>query len=113
MGRHRIRLSTLRAETQSAKSKTTHSRPTPISLQDVTTIRRQQRCPKCQGWVMVHLDTTPELRCINCGWRPQYDSRTTTESETSRWFRQATRNLLQDDLVKKGLRGGNDHGMVT
>ncbi len=113
MGRPRIRPSTLRAVTQSQKPKKTPTHPVPISLQDLPTIRRQHRCPKCEGWVMVNLEAAPELRCVNCGWRPQYYDRITIESESNRLIRQATRNLLRDELVEKGLRGGNGHGKVT
>jgi len=61
------------------------------------------RCRKCQGMVMIQLQdlgTLPEFRCVNCGWRPQYHDRITTESEASRSIRQATRDLLHDDIFK-------------
>ncbi len=59
------------------------------------------RCRKCQGLVMIQLQdlgTLPEIPCVNCGWRPQDHDRITTESEASRSIRQATRELLQDDV---------------
>ena len=46
------------------------------------------------------LGTLPEIRCVNCGWRPQDHDRITTESEASRSIRQATKKLLHDDVFK-------------
>jgi len=61
------------------------------------------QCRQCQGLVMIQLQdlgTLPEIPCVNCGWRPQDHDRITTESEASRSIRQATRELLQEDVFK-------------
>lgn len=106
MGRHRTRPSKLFSANQQQTLKKTQPPRGPIPLHDLTAIWRHRRCRKCQGWVMVQfqdLDAELELRCVNCGWRPQHHDRITTESEACRLIRQAARNLLQDDMVKKRI----------
>ena len=54
-------------------------------------------CLKCQGWMVVQeidLSKKLEMRCLNCGWQPQYGERVIQETEESRSIRRFTAELL-------------------
>ncbi len=54
-------------------------------------------CLKCQGWMVVQeidLCTKLEIRCLNCGWQPQYGERVIQETEEARSIRRFTAKLL-------------------
>ncbi|RMH06919.1 MAG: hypothetical protein D6704_06085 [Nitrospirae bacterium] len=39
-----------------------------------------------------------EMRCLNCGWQPQYGERTVTEPEEARAIRQFTAELFSSPM---------------
>ncbi len=54
-------------------------------------------CLKCQGWMVVQeidLSKKLEMRCLNCGWQPQYGERVIQETEEARSIRRFTAELL-------------------
>ena len=61
-----------------------------------------RQCPKCQGLLMaqaVDLTTKNDIRCINCGWQPQWGTRVVTESDELRSIRRLTAELCSTGLV--------------
>ncbi len=61
-----------------------------------------RRCPKCQGLLMaqsVDLTIKNDIRCINCGWQPQWGTRVVTESDELRSIRRLTAELCSTGLV--------------
>jgi len=83
--------------------------PNPLQLEmpeAATIFGSSSNCRKCQGWIMVQVQDhspTPEIRCINCGWRPQYHDRIQSETTASLLMREATTKLVQEDIVKRRL----------
>jgi len=54
-------------------------------------------CLKCQGWLEVQAVDPPkkvEMRCLNCGWQPQFGERIIKESEEARSIRRFTAEFL-------------------
>ena len=54
-------------------------------------------CLKCQGWMIVQeIDFSKkiEMRCLNCGWQPQYGERVIQETEEARSIRRFTSELF-------------------
>lgn len=61
-----------------------------------------RRCPKCRGLLtaqVVDLTTKNDIRCINCGWQPQWGTRVVTESDEVRSIRRLTAQFCTTDLV--------------
>lgn len=55
------------------------------------------RCGKCAGWIIEDAPSeqgTREIKCLNCGWKPQYHARIIVESEEIRSIRQYTQRLF-------------------
>ncbi|MGB0908830.1 MAG: hypothetical protein ACPGYT_00585 [Nitrospirales bacterium] len=60
-----------------------------------------RQCPKCRGLLMaqaIDLTTKNDIRCINCGWQPQWGTRVITESDEVRTIRRLTTKLCVTDL---------------
>lgn len=56
-----------------------------------------EHCLKCQGWIVVQeidLSKKLEMRCLNCGWQPQYGERVVRETEEARSIRRFTAELF-------------------
>ena len=56
-----------------------------------------EHCLKCQGWIvvqMVDLSKKLEMRCLNCGWQPQYGERVIRETEEARSIRRFTAEMF-------------------
>lgn len=56
-----------------------------------------EHCLKCHGWIVVQeidLSKKLEMRCLNCGWQPQYGERVIRETEEARSIRQFTAGLF-------------------
>jgi len=73
----------------------TRTRPQPVTAQ--IPHDSAHHCLKCKGWIVVQvvdLATTREMRCLNCGWQPQYGERTITETQESRSIRRFTAELF-------------------
>ena len=66
-------------------------------------------CMKCQGWMVVQeidLSKKLEMRCLNCGWQPQYGERVIQETEEARSIRRFTAELfggISEDLPSTPL----------
>ena len=61
-----------------------------------------RQCPKCQGLLTsqaVHLTTKNDIRCINCGWQPQWGTRVVTESDEVRSIRRLTAEFCTTGLA--------------
>ena len=81
----------------------TRTRPQPVVAQ--VPHGSVRHCLKCHGWMvvqMVDLSIKREIRCLNCGWQPQYGERTITETEEARSIRRFTAELFsssdQDEI---------------
>lgn len=56
-----------------------------------------EHCLKCHGWIVVQeidLSKKLEMRCLNCGWQPQYGERVIRETEEARSIRRFTAELF-------------------
>ena len=56
-----------------------------------------EHCLKCHGWIVVQeidLSKKLEMRCLNCGWQPQYGERVIQETEEARSIRRFTAELF-------------------
>ena len=54
---------------------------------------RSNHCPKCDGLVVcqpINSSNMMDIRCINCGWQPQWGTRIVTESAEVRSIRKLT-----------------------
>ncbi len=61
-----------------------------------------RQCPKCRGLLMAQaadLSTKNDIRCINCGWQPQWGTRVVTESDELRSIRRLTAKLCSTGLA--------------
>ncbi|GJL56297.1 MAG: hypothetical protein NPIRA02_34290 [Nitrospirales bacterium] len=61
-----------------------------------------RRCPKCRGLLtaqVIDLTTKNDIRCINCGWQPQWGTRVITESDEVRSIRALTAQFCTTGLV--------------
>ncbi len=55
------------------------------------------QCPKCQGLIFTEAGETMSqtiIRCLNCGWQPQYQTPIIQESEESRIMRTLTNQFV-------------------
>ncbi|MEE8124314.1 MAG: hypothetical protein V3T42_00700 [Nitrospirales bacterium] len=70
-------------------------RPTPYTLP----IGSLSSCPKCQGHVDIEagesLDSTV-VRCLNCGWQPQYQTPVIHETEEAKTSRARSAEFVSD-----------------
>ncbi len=58
-----------------------------------------RQCPKCQGFLLTQpIDLTPlnDIRCVNCGWQPQWGTRIVKENEEVRSIRRFTAQCVSD-----------------
>ena len=65
-----------------------------------STIARQ--CPKCTGLLMaqaIDLTTKNDIRCINCGWQPQWGTRVISESDEVRSIRRLTAEFCTSGIA--------------
>jgi hypothetical protein len=56
-----------------------------------------EHCLKCHGWIVVQeidLSKKLEMRCLNCGWQPQYGERVIRETEEARSIRRFTAKMF-------------------
>lgn len=56
-----------------------------------------RQCPKCQGLIFIEAGETMSqtiVRCLNCGWQPQYQAPMIKETEESRVMRTLTNQFL-------------------
>ena len=87
-----------RQEAPRSASHTTHrtrTRPQPVVAQMPQ--GSLHHCLKCHGWIVVQvvdLSKKREMRCLNCGWQPQYGQRTITETDEARSIRRFTAKLF-------------------
>jgi len=57
------------------------------------------QCPKCQGLIFIEAGETMRqtiVRCLNCGWQPQYQTPMITETEESRAMRTLTNQFVSE-----------------
>ena len=97
-----MRVKTFRGKTrqEAARSSShpthrTRTRPQPVVAQ--VPHASVHHCLKCHGWIVVQvvdLSKKREMRCLNCGWQPQYGERTITETEEARSIRRFTAELF-------------------
>ena len=60
-----------------------------------------RQCPKCRGLLMaqaIDLTTKNDIRCINCGWQPQWGTRVVEESDEVRSIRRLTAEFCTTGL---------------
>jgi hypothetical protein len=82
------------------KVKADQIRPLEGTETEKPVVRRQSprpRCGKCAGWIIEDGANGPaakEIKCLNCGWKPQYHDRIIVESEEIRSIRQYTHKLF-------------------
>lgn len=87
-----------RQESTRSNARATHrvrTRPQPVVAQ--VPHGPAYHCLKCHGWIVVQvvdLSKNQEMRCLNCGWQPQYGERTITETEEARSIRRFTAELF-------------------
>jgi len=77
------------------KATTTRVRIRPVVA--LATSGSVDNCLKCQGWMVVQemdLSAKIEIRCLNCGWQPQYGERVIQETEEARSIRRFTAELF-------------------
>ncbi len=77
-----------------SSSRTQPLRPLALPL---ASYRSLKYCLKCRGWLDVQaVDPTQkvEMRCLNCGWQPQFGERIIKESEEARSIRRFTAEFL-------------------
>ena len=77
-------------EPRSFKTTPAHA-SSPSDNQPVVPPPSRVGCPKCQGLVArIPSDEYQrfELRCVNCGWQPQFGTRIIKETQESRVIRQ-------------------------
>ncbi len=61
-----------------------------------------RQCPKCRGLLMaqaIDLTTKNDIRCINCGWQPQWGTRVVKESDELRSIRRLTAEFCTTGLA--------------
>ncbi|MCA9471341.1 MAG: hypothetical protein MRJ96_06490 [Nitrospirales bacterium] len=61
-----------------------------------------RRCPKCTGLLMaqvIDLTTENDIRCINCGWQPQWGTRVVSESDEVRSIRRLTAEFCTSGIA--------------
>ncbi len=57
------------------------------------------QCPKCQGLIFIEAGETMNqtiVRCLNCGWQPQYQAPIIKETEESRVMRTLTNQFVSE-----------------
>ena len=67
-------------------------RPIPPKLQN-------WQCPKCQGYVRTEAGESVGhiiIRCLNCGWQPQFQAPIIQETEEARMFRFLTTQFVSE-----------------
>ena len=67
-------------------------------------------CPKCKGFLVVnHTALSPllEIRCINCGWQPQWGTRTIGISKEMRSIRNRTSQMFFEPFLRSNLKSDN------
>ena len=77
-----------------SSSRTGQLRPTALPSASYPSLKY---CLKCQGWLEVQAVDPPkkvEMRCLNCGWQPQFGERIIKESEEARSIRRFTAEFL-------------------
>ena len=58
---------------------------------------QSNHCPKCEGLVVcqpLNASNLMDIRCINCGWQPQWGTRIVTESAEVRSIRELTNQFF-------------------
>jgi len=68
-------------------------RPTPPVFTDASL----SQCPKCQGLIFFEAGETMRqtiIRCLNCGWQPQYQAPIIRETEEARTMRTLTNQFV-------------------
>ena len=84
------------SETPRQKYKRRHTRVHLDSLKPTLAVLSEDslsQCPKCQGRVFIEAGETMSetvIRCLNCGWQPQYQAPNIRETEESRIMRTLT-----------------------
>jgi len=64
------------------------------------------RCPKCNGFLVVHhtdLSSLLEIRCINCGWQPHLGTRMVGVSKEIRSIRNLTTQMVFQPSLRLSL----------
>ncbi len=73
---------------------------TPVRIRPMVALApsgSMEHCLKCHGWIVVteiDLSKKLEMRCLNCGWQPQYGERVIQETEEARSIRRFTAELF-------------------
>jgi len=87
-------------ESSGRKYKRRHTRVHLDSLKPIPPIFSEgtlRQCPKCQGLIFIEAGETMSqtiVRCLNCGWQPQYQAPMIKETEESRVMRTLTNQFL-------------------
>lgn len=87
-----------RLNKQSEGQTTTRARIRPmVALAPSGSMEHCLKCLKCHGWIVVQeidLSKKLEMRCLNCGWQPQYGERVIRETEEARSIRRFTAEMF-------------------
>ncbi len=84
-----------RQNKRSANQPTTRIRIRPVVA--LGTSGSMEHCLKCHGWIVVQeidLSKKLEMRCLNCGWQPQYGERVIRETDEARSIRRFTAEMF-------------------
>ena len=68
------------------------------------------RCPKCKGFLVVHhtdLSSVLEIRCVNCGWQPQWGTRTVGVSKEIHSIRNLTTKMFFQPSLRLSIVSEN------
>ena len=92
----------LRRSTATALSKSRSSSSTPIhpSANGVGH-HSTNRCRKCQGFLVLQQPDPSqpiEIRCVNCGWQPQWGTKIVTETDEIRSIRRLTAKFSSESV---------------
>ena len=72
------------------KTKRRHLRIELDALKPILATLQNDSCPKCQGFVRTEGGESLSqivIRCLNCGWQPQYQAPIFQETEETRMWR--------------------------
>ncbi len=72
------------------KNRRRHTRVQLDSLRPKLTNYQDSQCPKCHGYVRTESGESLSqiiIRCLNCGWQPQFHAPIIQESEEAKMFR--------------------------
>lgn len=91
-----------RKERRPSPARSPRSSPSSQSAASIPLSHRhssRRHCLKCDGWIVVQtidLSKKVEMRCLNCGWQPQYGERIIKETEDAQAIRRFTARVFSE-----------------